>query len=162
MAASEIKGIVGLKDSTANMVYFHQVQVLFRNNPEFSLLVGPEELMAEAVLLGAHGSVCGGSHLNPSLFVQLYQAAVAKDIAKVITLHNKVMDISTRLYGVGQYRSSYLKGLKCALSCMGFCDDFLAEPFHRFRKKERDQRESISFSSDGCSGVCCEDSSACV
>jgi 4-hydroxy-tetrahydrodipicolinate synthase len=41
------------------------------------------------------------------------------------------------LYAVGRYGSSYLKGLKCALSCMGICDDFLAEPFHRFRPPER-------------------------
>ena len=39
------------------------------------------------------------------------------------------MQISTTIYNVGQYGSSYLKGLKCALSIMGICGDFMAEPF---------------------------------
>jgi len=55
----------------------------------------------------------------------------------VETLQKKVMQISKAIYGVGKYESSYLKGLKCALSCMGICNDFLAEPFHRFRRDER-------------------------
>jgi len=38
---------------------------------------------------------------------------------------------------VGQYESSFLKGLKCALSCLGICSDFVAEPFHRFREPQR-------------------------
>jgi dihydrodipicolinate synthase/N-acetylneuraminate lyase len=139
LAAASIKGIVGLKDSSANMVYFHQVQMLFKDKPDFSLLVGPEELLGEAVLLGAHGGVCGGANLDPSLYVQLYNAAASKDMATVTVLHDRVMKISTTIYSVGRYNSSYLRGLKCALSCMGLCNDFLAEPFHRFSKKEHDQ-----------------------
>jgi hypothetical protein len=32
-----------------------------------------------------------------------------------------------------------IKGIKCALACLGICDDFMAEPFHRFRAEERAQ-----------------------
>jgi hypothetical protein len=42
------------------------------------------------------------------------------------------------IYSVGRFESSFLKGLKCALSCLGICSDFLAEPFHRFRDPERE------------------------
>ncbi len=64
--------------------------------------------------------------------------ACSKDLPKVEALHKKVMQISTTIYSVGRYESSFLKGLKCALSWMGICSDFLAEPFHRFRAAERD------------------------
>jgi 4-hydroxy-tetrahydrodipicolinate synthase len=47
------------------------------------------------------------------------------------------MQISTTIYKVGHHGSSYLKGLKCALSVMGICSDFMAEPFHRFKEPER-------------------------
>jgi 4-hydroxy-tetrahydrodipicolinate synthase len=47
------------------------------------------------------------------------------------------MDISNSLYRVGHHASAVIKGIKCALSCMGVCDDFMAEPFHRFRAEER-------------------------
>jgi 4-hydroxy-tetrahydrodipicolinate synthase len=52
-------------------------------------------------------------------------------------LHRQVMQISAGIYSVGQFGSSYLKGLKCALSILGICDDFMAEPFHRFNPPER-------------------------
>jgi dihydrodipicolinate synthase/N-acetylneuraminate lyase len=137
-AASEYPGIVGIKDSSGNMVYFRQLQSLLKDHPDFSLLMGREELLAEAILLGGHGSVCGGANLIPELYVQLYNAACSKDLSKVEQLHKKVMEFSTAIYHVGRYESSLLKGLKCALSCVGICSDFLAEPFHRFRRAEHE------------------------
>ncbi len=135
--AAEIPGIVGLKDSSANMVYFHKLQLLFKDRQDFSLLLGNEELLAETLLLGGHGGICGGANINPRLFVDLYEAGSRKDLDRTLALHERVMALSASIYGVGQYSSSYLKGLKCALSCMGICDDFMAEPFHRFRDEER-------------------------
>ena len=81
--------------------------------------------------------MCGGANLAPQLYVDLYKAASSRDLSTVEALHKKVMKISTAIYGVGKYESSYLKGLKCALSCLDICNDFLAEPFHRFRRSER-------------------------
>ncbi len=135
-AAADFPGIAGIKDSSGNMIYFRRLQSLLKDHPEFSLLIGQEELLAEAVLLGGHGCVSGGANLIPKLYVELYNAACSKDLPKVESLHKKVMHLSTTIYGVGQYESSFLKGLKCALSCVGICSDFLAEPFHRFRRAE--------------------------
>jgi dihydrodipicolinate synthase/N-acetylneuraminate lyase len=135
-AAAEISGIVGIKDSSGNMTYFHQLQSLLQDHPDFSLLMGPEELLAEAVLFGASGGVCGGANILPKLYVDLYNAARSREMEKMEALHKKVIQISTSIYDVGHYQSSYLKGLKCSLSCMGICSDFLAEPFHRFRSTE--------------------------
>jgi len=135
--AADIDGIVGLKDSSANMVYFHNLQTVLRDKPDFSLLVGPEELLGESVLLGGHGGVCGGANIYPQLYVELYNAAYAKDVDKVNKLHDKVMDISNAIYSVGKYGSSYLSGVKCAVSCLGICNDFMAEPFHRFGAAQR-------------------------
>lgn len=137
-AAAELPRVVGLKDSSADMIYFHQLLSLMEDRPDFSLLMGPEQLLAETILLGGHGGVCGGANLAPRLYVDLYEAALAKDLARVESLHRTVMRISATLYSVGRYGSSFLKGLKCAVSCLGICDDFLAEPFHRFREPERD------------------------
>jgi len=137
-AALDISGIVGLKDSSGDMMYFHRLQSLLKGRPDFTLLMGPEELLAEAIFLGAHGGVCGGANLLPQLYVDLYNAARSLDLSAAGALHSRVMQISTTIYSVGRYESSFLKGLKCALSCLGICSDFLAEPFHRFRAAERD------------------------
>ncbi|MCJ7544407.1 MAG: dihydrodipicolinate synthase family protein [Phycisphaerae bacterium] len=136
--AAEIPTVAGLKDSSSNMIYFHRLQGLFKDRPDFSLLIGPEELLSETLLLGGHGGVSGGANLHPRLYVDLYNAAVAKDLDAVAELHRRVMQISMTIYSVGRYGSSVIKGIKCALSLLGICDDFMAEPFHRFRKPERE------------------------
>jgi dihydrodipicolinate synthase/N-acetylneuraminate lyase len=136
-AAADMLGILGLKDSSANMIYFHHLQFVLEDRPDFTLLMGPEQLLADSVLLGAHGGVCGGANLLPRLYVDLYEAARAKDLARVEPLHRMVMRVCATIYSVGQYESSSLKGLKCALSCLGICSDFVAEPFHRFREPQR-------------------------
>ncbi len=136
-AASEIPGVIGLKDSSANMVYFHQLQQIFKDQNDFRLFIGPEELLGETLLLGGHGGVCGGGNLIPELYVELYEKSIEGDFKKMGILHERIMQISTTIYSVGKYKSSYLKGLKCSLALMGICDDFMAEPFHRFRVSER-------------------------
>jgi len=137
LRAADIPNVIGLKDSGGNMTYFHSVAELLKDRPDFTLLVGPEELLAEAVLLGAHGGMCGGSNFCPQLFVRLYEAAVARDFEQIRILHSRVMRISTTIYRVGRYESSYLKGLKCAVSLLGLAEDFMAEPFRAFDSPER-------------------------
>lgn len=131
---AEHQNIVGLKDSSANAVYFQSLCYLLKTN--FSLLVGPEEITAETVLMGGHGGVNGGANLFPKLYVALYNAALAKDFARIEELQNLVMEISTRIYTVGSYGSSYLKGLKGALSALGIVNGNIAPPFTTFDEKE--------------------------
>jgi dihydrodipicolinate synthase/N-acetylneuraminate lyase len=129
--------IVGLKDSSGNMIYFHRVAELLRHRPDWSLLMGPEEMLLDAVLAGGHGGVNGGGNLFPRLYVKLFETARAGDIARARELHAAVMRVSDSLYRVGRHPSAIIKGIKCALNCLGVCDDFMAEPFRRFRQEER-------------------------
>jgi dihydrodipicolinate synthase/N-acetylneuraminate lyase len=136
---AENEKVIGFKDSSANGGYFQSVMHEMRDRPEFSLFVGPEEMMAESVLMGAHGGVNGGANMFPKLYVALYNAAVAKDVDKVRELHAKVMQISASIYNVGSYGSSYLKGVKSGLSVLGICNDFLAAPFNKFDVAHKDK-----------------------
>ena len=52
--------MAGIKDSSSNMIYFHHLIRLKAGRPDFSLLIGPEELLADAVLFGAgYGRTAG-------------------------------------------------------------------------------------------------------
>ncbi|GGF32982.1 dihydrodipicolinate synthase family protein [Echinicola rosea] len=135
---SQYDNIVGLKDSSANNAYFNKVMTKMSDRQDFSLFVGPEEIMAESVLLGAHGGVNGGANMFPALYVELFEAAASGDMETVKKLHGIVMQISTKMYSLGQFGSSYLKGIKGALSLLGICSDYMASPLHRFREKERE------------------------
>jgi 4-hydroxy-tetrahydrodipicolinate synthase len=129
--------IIGLKDSSGDMGYFRGAAGLLTRRPGWTLLMGPEELLMEAVLAGGHGGVCGGANLFPSLYVSLYGACRDGDLARARQLHAQVIRVSDALYRIGRHPSAFIKGVKCALSCLGICDDFMAEPFHRFRASER-------------------------
>ncbi|MCG6189535.1 dihydrodipicolinate synthase family protein [Maribellus maritimus] len=137
-AAADIPGIIGMKDSSGNLSYFNQIRYLMKEgHPDFTFMIGPEELLSEFILMGGHGGVNGGANLFPRLYVDLYEASIKRDFDQIEKLREKILRISTSLYNVGQYGSSYLKGLKCALSVMGICNDFMAEPFRRFKEPER-------------------------
>lgn len=120
--------IAGLKDSSANMLYFNQIVQLTQDRPSFQVFIGPEELLAEAVLVGGRGGICGGANLYPELYVELYAAAAAGDLATIHKLQHRVLRLSSKLYSVGDPPSGYLTGLKCALACMGICSGRMAEP----------------------------------
>lgn len=134
--------IIGLKDSSANGGYFQMLCHEFRNDPTFSLLVGPEEMTVETVLMGGHGGVNGGANLFPSLYVELYQAAEDKNWSAIASLQQEVMTISKNIYGLGTYRSGYIMGLKTAMSMVGLCQEFFAPPVSPFNAKERDELKS--------------------
>jgi len=137
--ALDQEAIVGLKDSSGDLVYFRKMlRLAAARRPDWSLLVGPEELLGEVVLLGGHGGVCGGANLHPRLYVDLYEAARAGELARVRELSARVLDLSESLYTIGRHGSAIIKAIKCGLSVLGVCDDFMAAPFHRFHEAERE------------------------
>ena len=138
--------VVGFKDSSANAVYFQSVMYKMQHRPDFAMLVGPEEITGECVLLGGDGGINGGANMFPELYVGMYDAAKARDLERVLKLQQLIMQISTSIYTVGKHGSSYLKGLKCALSLLGIIkDDFVASPFYKFEAPERGKiQEALS------------------
>ena len=132
--------VVGFKDSSANAVYFQSVMFKMQHRPDFSMLVGPEEITGECVLLGADGGINGGANMFPELYVSMYEAAKSHNLERVLGLQQIIMQISQSIYTVGKHGSSYLKGLKCALSLLGIInDDFVASPFYKFEAPEREK-----------------------
>lgn len=102
--------------------------------------MGPEEITGESVLLGGHGGINGGANMFPELYVSMYNAAKSGNLKEVLRLQQYIMQISSTIYTVGQHGSSYLKGLKCALSLLGVIkDDFVASPFYKFNAPEREK-----------------------
>ncbi len=143
LRAMEHPSIIGLKDSSGNMIYVHRMIELLRQRADWTLLVGQEELLADSVLAGSHGGVNGGANVFPRLYVNLYEAANRGDLTLTRELHAKVMQVSGKLYRLGDHASSYIKGIKTALSLLDICDDGMAEPFQRFESKERAKVQAV-------------------
>ncbi|MCA8998742.1 MAG: dihydrodipicolinate synthase family protein [Planctomycetaceae bacterium] len=137
MALLDLTNFVGVKDSSGNMHYFNKLIQLTHERPDFSVLIGPEELLAEAVLMGANGGISGGANLVPNLYVDLYDAALTGDLRDVQRLQQQLMRLSRLLYEVGTPPTGYLTGIKTALELAGLCSGRLAEPLYAMPKERR-------------------------
>ena len=136
-------GVVGLKDSSGDLVYFERAVGLKKLRPDWSIMIGPEAMLARSLELGGDGGVAGGANLYPNLFVRLYEM-VRGGAGDWQALQRQVEGLQ-RIYDIGKYASRFIKGTKCGASLLGICDDFLADPFHRFRPEDRQRvREILS------------------
>lgn len=139
---SSIERIVGIKDSSGDLAYFERLVGLRRERPDWSIMIGPDHLLVDAFRLGGAGGVAGGANVFPRLFVDCYEAARDGDEPRVHRLREQI-DNFQRIYSIGKYASRHIKATKCALSLAGICDDFMAEPFHRFKSAERAKVQEI-------------------
>jgi 2-dehydro-3-deoxy-D-pentonate aldolase len=106
--------IVGIKDSSGDLEYFEQLCSIKHEIPDFTVLMGPEHLLPQAIQAGADGGVNGGSNVLPDLFVALYQALAVtveqqQEQEKVYALDDSSEHPFSRL----------IRGTKCALVALG-------------------------------------------
>ena len=137
-----LPGIVGLKDSSGDLAYFEQAMQLKEVRPDWSIMIGPEAQLAKAMQMGGDGGVSGGANIYPRLFTRYYQACRDRNAVEILE-QQKVVDALQQIYEIGKYASRFIKATKCSLSLLGICDDFMAEPFHRFRAPEREKVRQI-------------------
>ncbi|MDR5729028.1 MAG: dihydrodipicolinate synthase family protein [Terriglobia bacterium] len=134
--ASNIPNVFGIKDSSGEISYFKEVLDLVRDKPEFSVLVGPEHLLAEALMCGAHGGVPGGANIFPKLPVLLYQAFLQGSYQEMEKIQAEMVNLGLPIFQPGEADSGYIRRLKFALSRMNICSDLLAGPYQQASAKE--------------------------
>lgn len=132
---SESPRVVGVKDSSGDLNYLRNLRSRV-GRKDWSFFVGTESQMADAVAAGCHGCVGGGANLDPRTFVALYDAAVRRDVATVAVLQERLRKLD-RIYRLGTGTASIMRGLKCALSCLGICNDRMTDPMRSCTEAER-------------------------
>jgi dihydrodipicolinate synthase/N-acetylneuraminate lyase len=132
------ENIVGMKDSSGNLEYFKRLCDELKSD-DFSVLIGPEEKLHTAVDLGSDGGVCGGANLFPHLYVQLYQAAVRKDVAKVEQLAALVQRIFAGLYFPDGKQMNIMGALKYCLSQSEICSEEVLLPLVPIADENRER-----------------------
>jgi dihydrodipicolinate synthase/N-acetylneuraminate lyase len=148
----DVPTIVGMKDSSGDMQYLQSVCEMARARDDWSVFVGQEALLVQALEIGASGGVCGGANVHPRLFVQLYEATLATtetSIAEQGDVLPDLVDHADRLgkiFRVGGRPISaptVVKGLKAALAVLGVCREDVATPFLPLSSVERDEVAAI-------------------
>jgi 4-hydroxy-tetrahydrodipicolinate synthase len=123
-----IPNIVAVKDSSGDLAYFQRLLELRNRRPDWTFLVGPEHLLAEATRLGGDGGVSGGANVAPELFVAQYEAARRGDAVDVAR-HQQAIESLGRLYRMSEGFVGVARGLKGALEVLGLCGAAMAPPF---------------------------------
>lgn len=126
---AELSSVLGLKDSSADLNYLAKVQAIMADRPDFSLLVGPEELLCQTLKMGTHGGVCGGANLFPKAFTALYAAAEKADWTRAEQLQQTILQMGQLLYGMGEPQSSYLRGLLLGMELLGLAKSLPPFPY---------------------------------
>jgi dihydrodipicolinate synthase/N-acetylneuraminate lyase len=139
---SSIPNIVGLKNSNGSLAYLAKVIQVKAQRPDFSLLVGTEEITLAAIDAGADGSICGGANMFPALYVKLFDAINTGSRAQAIKIQDLIGRIASQIYTVGPASTSYFRGIKAALAELGVCGETLAEPFSVFNQEEKAELRS--------------------
>jgi 4-hydroxy-tetrahydrodipicolinate synthase len=141
--AAENPKVWGLKDSSGAISYLKQVLALVAGkHPDFSVLVGPEHLLAEALLCGAHGGVPGGANIFPKLPATLYQMFLEGRTDEMHQVQNQMIEIGSAIWNAGEAETGYLSRLKCALSVLGLCSGLPSWPYQESSREERMQIEA--------------------
>ncbi|MFW6107403.1 MAG: dihydrodipicolinate synthase family protein [bacterium] len=128
---AELPNVGGLKHSTGDLAFFASVRQAVRSRPDFRTFVGPEELLAAAVRMGAHGGVNGGAKFAPALFVRLFEAARGEDDAEVARLQSLVERIGATVYGGAASPSRVVLGVRAAVRSIGIGHGWMLEPWTR-------------------------------
>lgn len=139
---SDLENVIGVKDSSGDLDYFRALCELKSQRPDWSVLIGPEALLPEAMQAGGDGGVSGGANVMPETFVALFNAIEQGDQTAIEEHLSKVKAFQA-VYEIGKYASRHIKATKSALSLRGVCKDLPADPFNRFLKPQRDQVAEI-------------------
>lgn len=130
--------IIGLKDSAGDLEQFKRYLTVRARRPDWSIFIGPEQLLADAVLLGGDGGVHAGANVVPRLFVDWFAAAERRDLAEVALLRERVVKLGC-IYEIGGDFLSVARGTKCALSVLGICTDEVSPPARPYDREQRDR-----------------------
>lgn len=148
----ELEKVIGFKDSSGDFEYFEQVRSLAVRRHDWSMLMGSEILVVEAIRAGAQGCVAGGANIFPGLFVRFYEAALNDDEECITTLQQVVRELG-HIYQFGKYAVGSIRGIKCALSIMQLISDRMEEPFESSDSAQRETIQDQLRRIDSCLGA---------
>lgn len=129
IAESE-ENIVGMKDSSGDMVHFARVAASMPHG--FVLINGADELTYQAYLTGASGSVSITANVVPELFISIREKVLAGDLDGALEAQRALARVMAHL-GYGRMLSFYHEGLRLR----GFDPGCVRPPQREMSKPEK-------------------------
>lgn len=93
---AQVPGVFGVKEATGNL---ERAAWLIKQAPKgFSIYSGDDPTAVALMLLGGHGNVSVTANVAPRGMAQLCEAAMARDTARAIELHMKLLPLHKHLF----------------------------------------------------------------
>lgn len=121
----KVDNIVGIKDSSGDMVYFDQLMSL--QSVDYRVLSGVEFHVARALRAGASGVVPSLSNIYPYTYMELWKAAQQGDFDRVDQIQQKLDRINS-IHKRHQGRLSVMACRKILLAYEGLGEDCMTHP----------------------------------
>lgn len=114
---TDYERIVGMKDSSRDFPRFLNLMNLIRpERPDFAFLIGTEEILMPALLMGADGGTVATSGIVPEVVMKMYDLTLSGDIEEARRIQYKLLElINVMLFG-----ASFPEGFRAALGLRGF------------------------------------------
>lgn len=117
------KNIVGLKDSDENIDNYRDNGKLFKNDPEFTYLIGSERLVLLGIEFGADGAIGGLQSLAPHLSMDIWNGIMENDYKKAVESQKKIIGL-LQIATCGNFWG----GVEVAYRELGICNKITASP----------------------------------
>ena len=110
--AADCPRIVGTKDSSRDMPRFmdtlNEVKAI---RPDFSCLIGCEEILLPALLMGADGGTIASSGVAPEAIMKLYNSFLSGDIAEAKRVQFKLLELIKTMFAAGNFPEGFREGV---------------------------------------------------
>ena len=127
--------IVGLKDSERDLERMAQCIEIAKGRDDFAYFCGWAAQSAHALELGGNGIVPSTGNYVPEMFSQLFDAAVAGDMATANRLQDETNEIA-KIYQKDRTLGQSLTALKVMMSTKGLCEPWMLMPLTRLSADE--------------------------
>ena len=128
--ASKVENIVGIKDSSARMLYYQQLMDI---TPEdFNVIQGYGSLFLPSLIIGGTTTLCGEANILANDMVIMYNAFLKGDLDTAKGAHYRLVKLSS-VIGYG----TFPVGVKEAMNIIGLPGGYTREPANPLKKEER-------------------------
>jgi 2-dehydro-3-deoxy-D-pentonate aldolase len=104
--------IVGIKDSSRDMPRFMDtLNELKPLRPDFSCLIGCEEILLPVLLMGGDGGTIATSGVAPEAVMKLYRAFLSGDLTEAKRIQFKLLELIQTMFAAGNFPEGFREGV---------------------------------------------------
>ena len=117
MRLADFPRIVGIKDSSRDLARFLNLMNRVRPiRPDFSFLIGCEEILMPSLVMGADGGTIATSGVVPEVVMKLYRSTIEGRLDEARKIQFKLLE----LIGILVFGAPFPEGVRAACGLRGF------------------------------------------